>query len=85
MAGSGHGGNGVRCLEAASSVTTDAATACHPETEMKALPLISALLLAVMAVAACSTYSGTDPSGSSSISRSGSSRGMGGGMYRGGY
>ncbi|WP_455281586.1 hypothetical protein [Cupriavidus necator] len=52
---------------------------------MKMRHLISGLLLAMMAVAACSTDSGTDPSGSSSQSRSGNSRSTGGGMYRGSY
>lgn len=51
---------------------------------MKVLRLISGLLLAVMAVAACSTDSGMDPSGSSAQSRGRSSQGTGGG-YRSGY
>ncbi len=52
---------------------------------MKVPHLISGLLLAMMAVAACSTDSGTDPADGSSSSRSGSSRSSGGAMYRGGY
>ncbi|WP_164704947.1 hypothetical protein [Cupriavidus necator] len=52
---------------------------------MNVLRLISGLLLAVMAVAACSTDSGMNPSsGSSAQSQGRSSRGTGDG-YRSGY
>lgn len=52
---------------------------------MKVLHLISGLLLVMMTVAACSTDSGSAPSGTSSPSRSGSNRSTGGAMYPSGY
>ncbi len=54
------------------------------ETEMKTLRLVFAALLALMAVAACSSDSGTDASGRASASRDNRST-VDSGSMRGGY